>query len=1672
VVAIEQLLDIPQKKSFTGKVGQVFVRILDTNQNELSRTPDAGGKKSTNGKETITFGQEGFLVAKTRDQKLVLQVCRADQSTIGEAYLDRRDPRVATSFAYGLTIAGTQTEGGIVARTVDDYIPEPRHKHHHHHHHHHRRDPEQVESLYVEPDAMDPLRHGYAAGAQASPHPCVPLPAFDSEPRAKVVPKVGAPPAPGGFGPTGFLPPQMIPGPCGTMVHFPGLAPPGGMLPMGPQPQNPMQTPVLRRGDAYNAKGEEVWKRHLGETEAWTRPLQPSYEDYLFGKDPSSASDYFYSADTDETARRAGRELWNRAPLAEPSPLYKEPHVEFPDMDVRLVKPAKSRTAGRINPNAAKDRRIERLPEFSLDGWMDEPVRSKAQPTRPPSSLSLMQSKSQAPVSWPPGHPPPPPSQAGVGGRRGKLMAEEALMAEEDIHVLEQQRNIPDLVQLDANLWPVGTELQVVGCVDDGSLDDLQADKPVWVSQGGSAPRRYTRDAARDAEWLDDFEDSSLRVGLVSLRGQRDSADSFPSQDNFSMTRVGETQIFVVCDGHGPFGHHAAFRIAQSLPKFLLDGLRQGRGVSAEKAITEAFQEANEELGDFARRKKVDLSSSGTTCAMVLQQGALVHTAWAGDSRVLVATVDKNRQQVEMLSNAHTTDSSQELVRFRQSGADIREAPPGGALRIFQAGARFPGIFATRAFGDYAAMHLGLNANPEVHKRSFEAVPGLMLLSTGGLWEVFDEPGQVLRLIVGDEQQLNMHGPQPVAAKLANAAQGRWRSIAAGLCDDITCILLDWTNLLPPPTQAPPASLSCGGSRPGVPTTTTTTTTTTQQLRGPRPPSLVPGGTWAAAAAGPPQVPSGGGPLGRSQGGAPQAPSAPGDEPQRAGYPCGGPVGSTILPKASIGATIQPTILGNKAAVGVPASAQALSSQRQALPPGSIQMKDPRRPGQVRIVAFASYPGPEEEALTSLCAADFLSNSFELGPRALTIEAPSAPGRPVPFSSAEAAYQALLQWDVRAEEFSRLSAQEAFELGRVMAAEQDGSCGGFGSEWAAMMAVLRVKFAGSGQLARKLLETGDAYILAHDISDGTWSDGQRGDGRNWLGLQLMILREELAGGDGAVGGWLNYITQRCNIDVATGLTPDGGSFVHIWQDSVRSASSALQSVLQVQQRSTGAAPPPPPLSQAGDARCRSGAGTSTAGAVLGIPGAAAGSIPAARRKPTCGSWYPAGADLAAIVAQQCQEPVIMRPDASLLPASCSVQILSCMEDGGAFNADKPAWLRVPRTPSPRLLHTRADIEAELNKLIGGGPLKAALLCRRGRRSPEDGKVANQDAFSITKAVDQRIIYLVCDGHGPFGHIASFRTAQILPACLLDGLDRHRSQPPESVIAQAFEDAQKELGRYADESGLDLAFSGTACCLLLQLSEKTYMASLGDARIVVATVDGHNYKADVMTKAHVASDPEEGQRLTQSGASLRSDQWGMTRVYAPDAGELPSLSISRALGDFSVANLGVSSQPSHFKTSFSSAVPGLVLLASGGLCEFYDTGDAVLDALGNKGQLASQGPSRALGRFCDLALEKWRDTEGQYCEDITGLLLFWPPAGAPARPATSTTTSVISRPVVSGAVPAASYGPVVHISQQAAPIASTGAVPVVSTTIISQQPQQGASRLTRVPEGRPLAAAVR
>ena len=59
--------------------------------------------------------------------------------------------------------------------------------------------------------------------------------------------------------------------------------------------------------------------------------------------------------------------------------------------------------------------------------------------------------------------------------------------------------------------------------------------------------------------------------------------------------------------------------------------------------------------------------------------------------------------------------------------------------------------------------------------------------------------------------------------------------------------------------------------------------------------------------------------------------------------------------------------------------------------------------------------------------------------------------------------------------------------------------------------------------------SGDTYLLEHNAATGRdkiWSNNNDGEGTNWLGLQLMVVRDRLSGKQ----EWTRYIGTLINID--------------------------------------------------------------------------------------------------------------------------------------------------------------------------------------------------------------------------------------------------------------------------------------------------------------------------------------------------------------------------------------------------------------------------------------------------------------------------------------------------------------------------------------------------------------
>jgi len=221
----------------------------------------------------------------------------------------------------------------------------------------------------------------------------------------------------------------------------------------------------------------------------------------------------------------------------------------------------------------------------------------------------------------------------------------------------------------------------------------------------------------------------------------------------------------------------------------------------------------------------------------------------------------------------------------------------------------------------------------------------------------------------------------------------------------------------------------------------------------------------------------------------------------------------------------------------------------------AVIFADPRSPQQqLGVIGF--YFPDKDEPCDELCGAGFLGNFWDVGPGGLQLEAPCQRGNVHSFANAEAAFQALKFW-VRAADFAQATGTEAFRLKRQFAGREDFTYGGFGNNWNAMLAVLSAKFVPGTALATALLQTEDTFLLEHNSvagRDKIWSNNKHGDGTNWLGMQLMLVRDRLAKRQ----LWTTWLQGM--FDFETGKARDWTE-AQRWQRAVSGATQALVEAL-------------------------------------------------------------------------------------------------------------------------------------------------------------------------------------------------------------------------------------------------------------------------------------------------------------------------------------------------------------------------------------------------------------------------------------------------------------------------------------------------------------------------------
>mmetsp|Transcript_54823 Transcript_54823/g.175777 ORF Transcript_54823/g.175777 Transcript_54823/m.175777 type:complete len:452 (-) Transcript_54823:163-1518(-) len=280
-----------------------------------------------------------------------------------------------------------------------------------------------------------------------------------------------------------------------------------------------------------------------------------------------------------------------------------------------------------------------------------------------------------------------------------------------------------------------------------------------------------------------------------------------------------------------------------------------------------------------------------------------------------------------------------------------------------------------------------------------------------------------------------------------------------------------------------------------------------------------------------------------------------------------------------------------------------------------------------------------------------------------------------------------------------------------------------------------------------------------------------------------------------------------------------------------------------------------------------------------------------------------------------------------------------------------------------------------------GDLPPVISCTKGSKGFRD-TTPNQDNFSFAFFKNGYTLACCMDGHGPYGHMVSARAVQTVPYYL-----HHSSHFPgnmEEALVEAFERSQKEIVASALQEGWDVQASGSTAVAAIWKGSTIWTANVGDSRCVIGYES--NRKMAFETVDHKPNAPEEQARIEANGGEVRSqtypDGWTVHRIFVKGM-DFPGLCMTRTLGDESVKAHGVTATPEVQRTEVDLSAQPFMILASDGVWEFLDS-EFVVKAVAKK--IQSDGPERTIQKLQREARKRWRNEEGDYCDDITSLLI--------------------------------------------------------------------------------------
>jgi len=233
-------------------------------------------------------------------------------------------------------------------------------------------------------------------------------------------------------------------------------------------------------------------------------------------------------------------------------------------------------------------------------------------------------------------------------------------------------------------------------------------------------------------------------------------------------------------------------------------------------------------------------------------------------------------------------------------------------------------------------------------------------------------------------------------------------------------------------------------------------------------------------------------------------------------------------------------------------------------------------------------------------------------------------------------------------------------------------------------------------------------------------------------------------------------------------------------------------------------------------------------------------------------------------------------------------------------------------------------------------------------------------------------------------------------------DYEKSEDVEIDIAKAFREVFCEIDdEIKSQARLRPFSSGSTACVVLLRGRKLWVANVGDSRAVLARRidvspnDKSNasakptteptYQAIDLSKDQNAYDEIERERILQSGGyiTLPKDHELPARIWLDKECSKIGLAMTRSIGDHALKQVGVIPDPEVQEYELNPE-DKFFIIATDGVWEFVSSAEAV--SIVQKCLDKGMGASDACKELIQVAMDKWKEREGDYRDDITAIVV--------------------------------------------------------------------------------------